>query len=95
MTDDLRETMIHAAAAKYGQEHYRGLLFLHGLRRVWPVLLVFAVVAVLFFAARPIARGMTGHPDLPLIAVGAVVVVAVAWLLIRRARSPYRRRRFR
>jgi hypothetical protein len=95
MPDDLRETAIRAAAARYGSEHYRGLLFWHSFRRFWPGLLLLALGAACVVVGWRVGPAAGKHlVGLLPFALGALAVVAVTWLLIRRARSPYRRRRF-
>jgi hypothetical protein len=96
MADDLRETMIQAAAARYGQEHYRALLFWRGMRKVWPLLLLVIGVGLAGWALKPAVHAASAHGAAALPWVGGGLVLAMAaFLAYRRLRSPYRRRRFR
>jgi uncharacterized membrane protein len=99
MAKDLRETMLQSAASTYGSKHYRGILAMHSLRKAWPVLvgiLLLAAAAGAGYLMLPVVESTKGHGD----AIGAVLVAGLflialgAWG-VRRARSPYRRRRFR
>lgn len=96
----LRETMVQAAAAKYGQEHYRGILFLRWLSKAWgavlAILFLLAIAAFITFWSggnHPTAESTLG-PIAGLV-LAALVILGILYLLVRRARSPYRRRRFR
>lgn len=92
----LRETMVQAAAAKYGQEHYRGILFWRSTRKVWPFLLLVIGLGLAGWALKPAVHTVSTHGATALPWVGGGIVLAMAALLAyRRLRSPYRRRRFR
>lgn len=91
MSDDgLKETMVRAAAARYGAEHYRGILAARYALKVAPVLLAVGVIVAagwVFTVSSP-----TGRWEGAAIVGGMLTVVLVLWLIIRR--SPYRRRRY-
>jgi len=96
VTRDLKETMLQSAAATYGSKHYRGILAMHSLRRWWPVPLIAMVVGGIGWALPPAVRAAGSHPNLVGGAiVGTLILIGLAVLVVRRIRSPYRRRRFR
>lgn len=96
MSRDLKETMLQSAAATYGSKHYRGILAMHSLRRVWPVAILLPVLAGLGYLLLPAVDAAEKHPSLVGAAiVGALILLALITLVVRRVRSPYRRRRFR
>lgn len=90
MPDNLRETMVQAAAARYGQQHYRGILFWHSFGRLWWLLPTIGAIGgtAWLVHSQPATSGVV-------VMVGLVALAVLAWLLVRWLRSPYRRRRFR
>jgi hypothetical protein len=98
MAKDLRDTMLNAAASTYGSKHYRGILFMHGLRRFWPAVAALAMVATvgaIGWALAPAAHAAGDHPKpVAAVIVVALVLITLAAIVLRRIRSPYRRRRF-
>ncbi len=96
MSEDLRRTILHSAASRYGSEHYRGILFLHNARRVVPALGLVLVVGGLGWLVWPAVGAAEKHPDAAgALIVGGLALAVVIALVVRRVRSPYRRRRFR
>jgi hypothetical protein len=95
VTRDLKETMLQAAASRYGSEHYRGILFLHSARRIAPALALVLVIGGAGWLLAP-AFGVAGdHPTATgAVIVGGLLLVGLVALAVRRFRSPYRRRRF-
>jgi hypothetical protein len=94
--NDLRETMLRSAASTYGSKHYRGILFAHSMRYVWPVLGAGLVLASIGWLCWPAIRSAAKHPNMAGAAiVGVLVVAGLVAAFIRHLRSPYRRRRYR
>lgn len=91
--------MLHAAASTYGSKHYRGILAMHSLRKAGPVLLVLVAFAGLFglgYLLLPAVDATVAHPGMAGgVVVLGLVLIAVGFWGVRRARSPYRRRHFR
>jgi hypothetical protein len=96
MSEDLRKTMLHSAASRYGAEHYRAILFLHNARRIIPALALVVVVGALGWLLAPAAGWGADHPNVTgAVIVGGLILVGLITAVVRRVRSPYRRRRFR
>jgi hypothetical protein len=96
MNKELRAKAVESAAARYGAEHYRSILFWQTFGRWWPALLVLAVLAGLVWLLAPAVQAAGDHPNLTGGAVvGGLVLIGLAVLVVRRLRSPYRRRRYR
>lgn len=95
----LKETMLQSAASTYGSKHYRGILALHHLRKAWPVVigaLMLAAAAGAGYLLLPVVEATEGHGEMAgAVLVGGLLLIALGTWGIRRARSPYRRRRFR
>ena len=92
MNKDLRGVATEAAAARYGAEHYRGILFWQTFRHVWPVLVLVGIVWGLWWFGTRLST-----PSGPVVGFGVagLAVLAAVFLGVRRLRSPYRRRRYR
>lgn len=88
MNRELRAKAVESAAARYGAEHYRGILFWQTCGKLWPLIPVVAVLggAAWLVYTNPAASGA--------VSVGIVALAVLIWLMVRWVRSPYRRRRF-
>jgi hypothetical protein len=92
MNRELRQKAVESAAARYGAEHYRGILFWVSIGKWWPVGMTVALVLGIYWLTRNISPGTAATGGF--VVAGAAFALLVIWLIIRRLRSPYRRRRF-
>lgn len=96
MNKELRAKAVESAAARYGAEHYRGILFWQTFGRWWPAILALVVLGGIGWLLAPAVQVAESHPNLTGGAiVGVLLLVGLTTLVVRRIRSPYRRRRFR
>lgn len=93
MRKELRDIAVNSAAARYGAEHYRSILFWGTVRRAWPVFLLVAIVLGLGWLGTHLSS--LANATLGFTIAGACVLGLLVAAGVRRARSPYRRRRFR
>jgi hypothetical protein len=92
MNRELRQKAVESAAARYGAEHYRGILFWVSFGKWWPVGVVAALILGIYWLTRNVSPGGAAAGGFGVAAVALALLVI--WLIIRRLRSPYRRRRF-
>lgn len=92
MRKDLRDIAIASAASRYGSEHYRGILLLVTVGRFWWLAIIPLTMGGLWWAATHLSAPSNASIGFT---VAGLAVLALLYLAFRRARSPYRRRRFR
>lgn len=92
MNKELRAKAVESAAARYGAEHYRSILFWQTFGKLWPVAVLVAIVLGLGWLGSQVSA-----PSNALVGFGVagLAVIGLLYLGIRRLRSPYRRRRYR